>query len=224
MERQTNASTAQQQMIHAKRLVYDLLRKLLNISFFSQATQDIFVTKMLRGKEKGFYLEIGGGHPSESNNTFLLETRYEWSGLSLEHDQKLVDLYNSTRGNKTLLVDATHFDYLNQLALMNAPKQIDYLSIDINPAENTYAALLKIPHDSYRFSVITYEHDRYQSGDEFMELSRSFLKSLGYQLVVSNLRTFGKDFEDWWVDPNKITPDLWIPFQRDSVEFSALWL
>jgi len=213
-----------QQMIYAKRLVYDLLRRLLDIQFYSQATQDIFVSKMLSGKKQGFFLEIGGGHPTDSNNTYLLESRYDWNGLSLEFDESLVELYNSARRTKAILADATSYDYLSCLASLNAPKQIDYLSIDIDPAENTYKAILKIPHDLYRFSIITYEHDRYQSGDKFMELSRSFLKKLGYQLVVSNLRVFGKDFEDWWIDTNAISPEVWSAFKKDGIEFSSLWL
>jgi len=213
-----------QQMIYAKRLVYDLLRRLLDTPFYSQATQDIFVTKILSEKKQGFFLEVGGGHPFDSNNTYLLESGYDWNGLSLEFDKSLVELYNSTRRTRAILADATCYDYQSRLASMNAPKQIDYLSIDIDPAENTYKALLKIPHNLYRFSVITYEHDRYQIGDEFMELSRSFLKNLGYQLVVSNLRVFGKDFEDWWIDSSAISPEVWSAFKQDGIEFSSLWL
>jgi hypothetical protein len=215
--------SSQQQIIHAKRLVYALLKKILKVPFYSQAGQDVFVSKMLNEKKSGFYLEVGGGHPTESNNTYLLEARDKWTGLSLEYDRTLIDLYNSVRLNKAVEADATCFDYLRQLDLMNAPAQIDYLSIDIDPAENTYKALLKIPHDTYRFSVITYEHDKYQSGEEFMNLSRSFLEDLGYQLVVSNLKIFGNEAEDWWVDPGRVPFELWNSFKQESVEFTDLW-
>lgn len=215
---------SRQQMIYAKKLVYSILSELLKSPFYSQATQDIFVSTMLKEKRSGFFLEIGGGHPTESNNTFLLESRYEWNGFSIELDDSLVECYNLHRRNRSVLADATSFDYLRQLESMDAPKQVDYLSIDIDPAEKTYGALLQLPHSSYRFSVITFEHDRYQSGDQFMELSRRFLKNLGYQLVVSNLQVFGRDFEDWWIDPNVIGPDIWTSYRRDSIEFSTLWL
>ena len=56
------------------------------------------------------------------------------------------------------------------------------------------------PHKEYRFSVITFEHDRYRWGDSVMEF-RKFLRNMGYELVVSNLNVFGRDFEDWWIDP-----------------------
>ena len=42
----------------------------------SQAYQDLFVLTMLSGKKNGRYLEIGGNHPSEFNNTYLLETEF----------------------------------------------------------------------------------------------------------------------------------------------------
>ena len=45
----------------------------------------------------------------------------------------------------------------------NYPKQIDYLSLDIDPSEATLAALKKLPLDEYRFSVITYETEVYRA-------------------------------------------------------------
>jgi hypothetical protein len=219
-----NMVSPESQAGEAKRLVYSLLRKILKRNFYSQATQDVFALEMLNNKSNGFYLEIGGGHPFDSNNTYLLEEKYGWNGLSLEFSNTLVEEYNTRRANKSTLADATEFDYEKCLISLGIKDRIDYLSIDIDPAENTFKALQKIPHHGYRFSVITYEHDRYQSGDKFMNESRSFLESLGYQLVVKNLNAFGKDFEDWWVDPLVIPPDVWRSFQRNNIEFSELWI
>lgn len=213
-----------QELLQAKKIVYQLIRKCINGDFYSQATQDLFAIAMQSKKKNGFYLEVGGGHPSDSNDTFLLETEYQWSGCSLEYNEDLIELYNRHRKNKAIHADATCFDYEKKLTSMSAPKQIDYLSIDIDPANNTYKALLAIPHQTYRFSVITFEHDRYQSGDKYMDLARSFLKSLGYQLVVSNVNVFGKDFEDWWVDPTVISSDKWLPFKHENIEFAKLWI
>ena len=39
---------------------------------YSQALQDIFVLTMLNGKQNGTYVEIGGAHPTNINNTFFL--------------------------------------------------------------------------------------------------------------------------------------------------------
>ena len=51
---------------------------------YSQIGQDLFVVAMTRGKCEGSFLEIGAGHPTQGNNTYLLETEYGWSGVSIE--------------------------------------------------------------------------------------------------------------------------------------------
>ena len=189
---------------------------------YSQAGQDLFVTRMLNNKVGGFFIEVGGSHPFESNNTILLEKDFNWKGISLEFDSELVSLYNNNRINKSILTDATSFDYLKYFIDNNLPKTIDYLSLDIEPASNTYKAMLNIPFEEYRFSVITYEHENYKEGPEFMNLSREFLKSHGYQLVVSNVNAYGRDFEDWWVDPTVISEKTWKPYNHGNTEFKNL--
>ena len=88
------------------------------------------------------------------------------------------------------------------------PAQIDYLSLDIEPANQTLAVLKKLPLDKYRFSVITYEHDRYVSGTKYMDESRKIFESFGYVRVVSNVLWEGRDFEDWYIDPNVVSSDV----------------
>lgn len=123
-----------------------------------------------------------------------------------------------------LEADALTLDFRARLRELEAPNQIGYLSLDIDPAKNTFAVLRRLPHQSYRFSVITFEHDRYQSGNHYMTKSRLLLRSLGYQLVVANLKVFGKDFEDWWVDPQVVPASDWEPWVSEEAEFFSLWL
>ncbi len=212
------------QLQEAKRAVYSLLFKLVGKPFYSQAGQDAFVASVLLEKTEGFYLEVGAGDPIKSSNTYLLEKDYRWGGVSLEAEGPLVALWANKRDNIVLEADALRFDFLSRLCELGAPPQIDYLSLDIEPAKNTYEVLRRIPHKSYRFSVITFEHDRYQSGSQYMDLSRSLLRSMGYQLVVANAKVFGKDFEDWWVDPYAVSTHDWEPWVSKAVEFSSLWL
>ena len=206
-----------------KKMVYQRLKNHLQTEFFSQATQDLFVLEMLSGKKGGFYVEIGGGHPSESNNTMLLESQFDWSGISFELDASLADLFNSARKNKCLAIDATTANYSKIFSEITVPAQIDYVSIDIEPATNSFNALTRLPHDQYRFSVITFEHDRYISGSEITEKSREFLAGLGYQLVVADVCVFGKCFEDWWIDPKIIPEVIYTKFVSKNLEFSELW-
>lgn len=192
-------------------------------NYYSQACQDVFVLEMLQSKKGGYYIEIGGADPFDSNNTVLLETEYDWRGFSIEYDITLSERYNNFRNNECVNADATIYDYLGKIKELNFPKQIDYLSVDIDPADNTYAALLKCPFDTHRFSVITFEHDRYSIGNEYMDLSRTFLKSYGYQLVVSNVLCFGRDFEDWWVDPKIIPESIWSKYEGQNLSFSEIF-
>ena len=50
----------------------------------SQAGQDLFVVAMTQGKENGTWLEIGCAWPITSNNTYLLEKKFGWSGISID--------------------------------------------------------------------------------------------------------------------------------------------
>lgn len=199
------------------------IRTINGKNYFSQAGQDLFVLAMLDNKEKGFYIEIGGADPFDSNNTFLLEKYFYWKGFSVEFDETLASKFNSLRSNPCVCSDATTFDYIDMLNKLNFPNQIDYLSVDIDPAENTYLALKRCPFDNYRFSVITFEHDLYASGPKYAELSRVFLKSHGYQLIAKNVKSFGRIFEDWWVDPNIISDLTYSNYICEDKEFSIIF-
>lgn len=190
---------------------------------YSQAHQDLFVRLMLNFKRKGIYIEIGASEPKQSNNTYILERDLQWTGLSLEIEPALVNEYNSARKNKCLIADATKFDFQSYFKGNKFPSLIDYLSLDIDPAHVTFQALKKLPLSDYRFSVITYEHDRYTSGPEMMIKSRQLLEDLGYIRVVSNVQCCGRDFEDWWVNPSTIPRQTYEPFIFENIECSDIF-
>ena len=52
----------------------------------SEAGQDLFVLAMLNNKQNGTFLEIGAQHPVYYSNTWLLETQYQWSGVSIDRE------------------------------------------------------------------------------------------------------------------------------------------
>lgn len=180
---------------------------------YSQAMQDMFVLTMLDGKKNGVYVEVGGDQPKVINNSYLLETEFGWSGVSFELDEDKVEYFNSIRKNKCVCADATDYDYESLFNERNYPKQIDYLQLDIDPAEGTLEAMKKIPFSDYRFSVITYETDVYSSGPDIQDEEIAFLKERGYQLVVRNVRNENNPFEDWWIDPNIVSEERWKPYK-----------
>jgi hypothetical protein len=172
----------------------------------SQASQESFVLSVLKEKTNGFYVELGGGWAQKNSNTYLLESKYGWTGVSFENDPIRAYAYNLTRKNKTLAVDARTFDYEKYFIENNYPRHIDYLQMDIHPASSTLEALKAIPLSKYRFSVITYEHNGYKDSfhKSIQEESQRILLDLGYVLVVENVIFQDIAYEDWWIDPRSI--------------------
>lgn len=177
---------------------------------YSQVGQDEFVIETLKHKKNGVYVEIGAYHSKDISNTYMLEKDYNWTGISFEIDPKRSKEFNTNRTNKCYTADATNFDYETLFYMLDMPKQIDYLQIDIEPASNSLKALLALPLQKYRFSVITFEHDLYDDPNNIDIKNKQIevLSDLGYKLVRDNVfdtddRFPGKTypFEDWWIDP-----------------------
>jgi hypothetical protein len=183
---------------------------------YSQAYQDIFVLSILDGKRNGTYVEIGGDHPVIISNSYLLETEFDWKGISFEIDETKIDGYNALRKNKCICADATTFDYKSLFKEKEFPKQIDYLQVDIEPAWQTLNALNALPLDDYRFSVITYETDIYKDGPDAGEEAMEILLSKGYELVVRNVANQNNPYEDWYVDPNVVDMEIVEKFIQKS--------
>ena len=55
---------------------------------WSQSMQDMFVLSMLDGKRNGVYVEIGADKPKIINNSYLLERKFGWRGVSFELDKR----------------------------------------------------------------------------------------------------------------------------------------
>lgn len=174
---------------------------------YSQVYQDIFTLIVLDGKKNGTYLEIGSAQPFKNNNTALLETQFDWTGIGIEYNEDFVKEYKQHRRNPIICIDALLVDY-NKLLAKYFPEMntIDYLQLDIEPPHNTYNALLSIPFDKYKFGVITYEHDYYVDiTKSYRDKSRDYLESLGYELIVPNVSPDNDSpFEDWWVNPELV--------------------
>jgi len=170
---------------------------------YSQTYQDMFVLSMLDGKTNGEYLEIGSADPFEGSNTALLE-ELGWTGISLEIDKEQVNNFKKHRKNPVVLCDANNYDYSNLIGV------IDYLQVDCEPPSVTFDILTNLPFDKCDFKVITYEHDHYTDvNSKFRELSRLYLQSKGYKIVVGNIAPNDEDcFEDWYVHPKYIKPSI----------------
>lgn len=178
---------------------------------FSQIYQDMFVLALLDGKREGTYLEIGSSKPFYGNNTALLEQSFDWKGVGIENDFALYSEYEKERKNPVIHKDALIANY-EKILSENLPEQktIDYLQIDIEPARNTFQALMAVPFEKYDFRIITYEHDDYVDITKSYKIkSRRYLESMGYTLIVNDVAAVDNcSFEDWWVKKDLINADI----------------
>ena len=172
----------------------------LNKRYHSQALQDLFVLSCLDGKQNGTFLELGCDHPFNISNTYLLESQFNWKGVSVDINPQSKTLFNeSGRTTQVLIQDATKLDFDNIISRLNT-YHIDYLSLDLEPASITLQSLQSIPFNKINFSVITFEHDAYRFGDEARIPSRKLLQEKGYRLICENVDRF----EDWYVNPEYV--------------------
>jgi hypothetical protein len=181
----------------------------------SQVHQDIFAFKTAKHNT---YIEIGAAGPIKYNNTYLLE-KNGWNGFSIELNSTRVDQWSeewSNRKNKIYCADAITFDYLKALEENTLPAHIGYLSCDIEPPENTFAALKRVIEQGITFDCITFEHDKYQSEIDYDPIVTEYLKDQGYKVAVPDVYRWRKRpcyFETWYVRNNieytKINFDEW---------------
>jgi hypothetical protein len=176
----------------------------MNFKSKSQAYQDRFAALVAKKKT---YIEIGAYKPVHKNNTFNLETALNWKGFSIELNQKWKTLWEecTERRNKIFWESALDFDYQNALRELNLPNRIGYLSCDIEPPSNTFAALKRVIEQGVIFDCITFEHDNYveKKSDQldYDIVAREYLASKGYKTAVTGV--YNKDpkyeFETWFV-------------------------
>ena len=197
----------------------------------SEQLQESFVISLLDEKQNGHYVEIGSGHPTKGNNTFVLETVLGWSGLALEFNEADVEKYNLGRKNKATMADAITFDDVEYFKNNKFPKQIDFLQIDLDGLEWKDAehsgnanllALIALPLTRYRFSVIVFEHECTTNfkNKTIRDAQREILSALDYILLGSS------GLEDWWIDPRVIEKEKYsteyfvntYPYITDTVE------
>jgi len=177
---------------------------------YSQAGQDLFAYELFGFN--GTYIDIGAGEPKRGNNCYMLEVQKKWKGFSVEYGDpryklKNVDIKNlwkkyPERKNKVYWTDARTFDYRKGLIQNKLNKEIDFLSCDIDPQENTFLALKKVIEDGVRPNYIAFETDFYREKIDYSDLAFKFLKPYGYKIgvknVFSNLKK-KKIFETWFV-------------------------
>jgi hypothetical protein len=186
----------------------------------SESSQDIFVLSCLNGKRNGTFLDLGSNDAKRINNTYILETLFDWTGVSIDIDSSHSNSYSS-RKTPFLSLDCTKLDF-SDIKSRYETNHIDYLSLDLEPASVTFECLTKIPFNEIEFSVITYEHDSYRFGDEYKILSRNLLESYGYKRICSNVSNQNYYYEDWYYNPKYVDYDSIKPLESENMEWSKI--
>lgn len=194
----------------------------MNLTSYSQSAQDLFVLTVLDRKEKGKYWEIGSSVPTDNNNTYLLESKFGWKGVSYELDEEKNDEFRKVRSNPVVGGDATTQDFTAVSKQYRLGAVIDYLQVDVDPYWNTLTCLKNIDFERYKFATITYEHDQWCGGDEARRESRKILEGHGYTRVVSDLCDGSLPYEDWYVREDLMPSDTWKQFVGSNVPAQRL--
>jgi hypothetical protein len=199
------------------------------MTYNGQAAQDLFILKCLNFKRNGTFLEIGSNHPININNTYILETRYDWKGIMVEYTDDFTELYKAHRPNSYHLIqDATRINFLDEFKKIDMPAAIDYLQIDLEvDNRSTISTLENLDTQvmgTHKFAVVTFEHDIYK-GDFFStrEISRSIFNRRGYLRVFSDVMNSNNPYEDWYVHPDLVNMDYINKIKRtDSIEYTDI--
>jgi hypothetical protein len=172
--------------------------------------QDLFVQALIGNS--GFFVDIGAGNgegePCASNTAWLEELG--WTGILLEYRKDYHEESKVFRPKSiSVWENAFSVDFLNLFKINNAPKVIDYLTIDIDPTEEIQSpcvqALSRFPFFEYDFKILTIEHDLYNPHGDYQKKSlMDFMKNKPYKLIAENVAlSFAgtKYLEDWYINP-----------------------
>lgn len=212
---------------------------------YSQNAQDLFVRKVFKDKQHGYFLEIGGGDGLWISNTLLLEQELGWTGILVEptkayqqliknrpdcvcvnkcvsddfktltlfeiHDkgQALID---DKAKNNTLLTQVADIDIADKASLdsrwgeaknaysveavplknildaANAPKHIDYFSLDVEGHEE--AILINFPFHEYSFGCLGIENPSHALNEKLAKEGYKKIKKLGGDTFYLNSKSF----------------------------------
>ena len=189
---------------------------------YSQASQDIFAIYINQFKTNGYFVDLGCNEPFVGSNSATLE-EMGWTGILVDYQQSLVDKCNSIRKNKAICADLVKTNITDILIENNAPEIIDYLSMDLDD-EAALPCIKNFNFDKFKIKCMTFEHDEYLRGDGMKNASREFLESKGLKPVCKDVTIFnGKSFEDWYVNPELVSEEIYKKIECERVEHSDIF-
>lgn len=168
----------------------------------SQIGQDRFVVEILQGKRHGTFMDLGAHFPRATSNTWHLEKILGWRGLAVDCDASFCAGWQAERPQSVFIqADALALDYAKLLQIHGMTMPVDYLSLDLEPPEDTWRCLQHVMTGGMQFRVVTFETDfyRYQAS---REPSRRLMQERGYVLARPGVcGQFGEQ-DDFYFHPD----------------------
>lgn len=174
----------------------------------SQLQQDIFVLSELQFKRNGYFVEFGATDGVKLSNTYLLEKKFDWTGILSEpckmwhsdlmknrnceietlciwsESNSILKFSETVKPELSTISSMLHSDHHNRsdstfynvqtislsdlLDKYNAPKSIDYLSIDTEGSE--YEILRTFDFKKFEIKIITVEHNYTSNREKIFKL------------------------------------------------------
>lgn len=193
----------------------------MDIKYLSQIGQDEWVCNYFNFKRNGFFLDVGAHDGIELSNTYVLEKRFGWNGICVDANPHSFGRLLDNRNCHCLNVGVSDYEgtgrfmanemysYISDdggeeitiktidtiLKMYNAPKVIDYFSLDVEGCESK--VLSKFPFDEYECILITVEHNEYAIGNDNKNKIKDILLNNGYDMFKEDTVTH---FEDWYIN------------------------
>ena len=189
---------------------------------YSQIFQDLLVLYLLKQKKNGSFIEIGVGNGIDLSNTYLLEKKYNWTGILCEPDIRNFKNIKEFRSSKLIesLIDKKCDDqvefylnkdpyssssrnsksnikkiYSNSVCLNHLFERNDLREVDyisIDTEGNEYEILKNFNFKKYQVKIFTVEHN---FDAEKREKIKDLLTSNGYK----NIYRYLSYMDDWYI-------------------------
>ena len=207
---------------------------MLDIIYYSQANQDRWVCEILNFKKNGYFVDIGAYDGIQTSNTYTFEKFLNWNGICVEANHSIYNKLIKNRNCTNVFAAVSNNNgvcnfgddkintgnnlvncYLLEKILIdnNSPKEIDYLSIDVEGHE--YDIFKSFNFNNWDIKLITVEHNLYCDGDFNKNRLFELLISNGFTRIVDNAICldenpdyYHKPYEDWYINNKYLNLEL----------------
>lgn len=183
------------------------------MNWASQSGQDEWAYSLVG--DGGYFVDIGAHDGIIHSNTYALEMYHGWSGICIEPDP---DAYRQLAENRSgprtdlavsgtagvITIQPTGVERFARpltwiLGEMNAPRVIDYLSVDVEGHE--LDVLAGMDFNRWHVKLATIEHNEYLEGPARKLAIRDHMLRNGFELAVEDVVAPGYGcYEDWFVN------------------------